>query len=116
MTQARKHRGMKSQALVAEYFAANGWPYAQSAGAGRPGADVTGMPDVACEVKARGDWNPVGWLKQAEKNADGRLSVAVSRPNGIGPHPERFIAHIRMADLLDLLHAAGYGTPPREEE
>lgn len=112
MSQARKRRGMKTQALLAEFFAANGWPYAESAGAGRSGADITGMLDVAVECKARSDWNPVGWLKQAEKNADGRLSVAVSRPNGIGPHPERFIAHIRLGDLLPLLHAAGYGDPP----
>lgn len=111
MSQHRKHRGMKTQALVAEHLRAQGWPWATSTGAGRPGADVENTPDIAVEVKATADWNPVGWLKQAEKNADGRLPFAVSRPNGIGENPGQYIAHVRLADLLPLLHAAGYGDP-----
>ena len=61
MTQHRKHRGFRTQLLVAQYLAANGWPWAESAGAGRPGADITGTPDVAVEVKARADWSPLSW-------------------------------------------------------
>ena len=55
MTQARKRRGMRTQALVAQHLAANGWPYAESTGAGRSGSDVTGVPGLAIEVKARAD-------------------------------------------------------------
>lgn len=107
MTQARKRRGLESQNRLAEYLAANGWPYAQSAGAGRPGTDVTGTPGLSWECKARADFNPVGWLRQAEKSPG--LPVAVYRPNGVGPHPEKFIAMIRLSDLVALLAAAGYG-------
>lgn len=108
-SQARKRRGLRTQDLVAEYLKARGWPFAVSTGAGRPGVDVTGTPDIAVEVKARGDFNPAGWLKQAEKNADGRLPFAVFRPNGVGEHPDRFLAVLRFGDLVELLRAAGYG-------
>lgn len=114
MSQSRKRRGMDTQNQLAKYFRANGWPWAESTGAGRPGADLTGTPDVAIECKARADFNPVGWLKQAEKVADGRLPIAVSRPNGVGPHPEKFIAHVRLGDLVPILRAAGYGDRPEE--
>jgi len=107
MTQARKRRGQETQNRLAEYLAAHGWPWAQSAGAGRPGTDVTGTPGLSWECKARTDFNPVGWLKQAEKSAG--LPVAVYRPNGVGPHPEKFIAMVRLSDLVPLLLAAGYG-------
>lgn len=116
MTQNRKRRGMKTQAIVAACLRQQGWPWATSTGAGRPGADVENTPDIAVEVKATSDWNPVGWLKQAEKNADGRLPIAVSRPNGIGEDAEKLIAHIRLGDLIPLLHAAGYGSPEDKEE
>lgn len=108
-SQARKRRGLRTQDLAAEYLKARGWPFAVSTGAGRPGVDVTGTPDIAVEVKARGDFNPAGWLKQAEKNADGRLPFAVFRPNGVGEHPDRFLAVLRFGDLVELLRAAGYG-------
>lgn len=107
---------MKTQALVAELMARSGWPFAQSAGAGRSGSDVTGTPDVAIEVKARADLNPLAWVKQAEGAADGRLPFAVFRPNGMGETPERFLAMLRFGDLLNLLAEAGYGDPDAREE
>ena len=33
-SQSRKHRGYRSQAVVAQYLAAHGWPYAEPTGAG----------------------------------------------------------------------------------
>lgn len=112
MSQHRKHRGMRTQALVAGWFATRGWPYAESAGSGRPGADVTGMPDVAVEVKARNGFEPMAWVRQAVAAASGRLPIAVIRPNGMG---EQTIADwpviLRLSDLTELLHAAGYGDP-----
>lgn len=107
MTQARKRRGMRTQKLVADYLAAHGWPFAESTGAGRAGSDITGVPGLAFEVKARTDLNPVGWLKQAEQNAG--LPIVVHRPNGVGEDPSRFVAMVRLGDLLPLLWAAGYG-------
>ena len=109
MSQHRKRRGMRSQKLVAEYLAAHGWPFAQSAGAGRNGADITGTPDIAIEVKARTDLSPLAWVRQAESAANGRLPFVAFRPNGMGEHPEDFLAMLRLGDLVQLLRDAGYG-------
>lgn len=109
MSQHRKHRGMRTQLLVSEHFAANGWPHATSAGSGRNGVDILGTPDIAVEVKARAGLDPLAWVKQAEKGADGRLPFAVFRPNGMGETPDRYLAFLRLGDLIELLLAAGYG-------
>lgn len=100
---------MRTQLLVAEKMRESGWPHATSAGSGRSGLDVLNTPDVAVEVKARAGLDPLAWVRQAEKDADGRLPFAVFRPNGMGEHPEQFVAFLRFGDLLDLLRAAGYG-------
>lgn len=50
MTQARKHRGYRTQAAIAAHLRTHGWPYAESTGASRQGADITGTPDIAVEV------------------------------------------------------------------
>lgn len=111
-SQSRKYRGMRTQAVVAKYLAANGWPFAESAGSGRSGSDVTGTPDLAIEVKARTDFSPFAWLRQAETAATtGRLPVAVVRPNGLGEDAGRYLAMVRLEQLVALLHAAGYGDP-----
>lgn len=109
MTQHRKRRGMRTQLLVAQYLAEHGWPYAESAGAGRSGADITGTPDIAVEVKARRNLNPLAWVRQAQTAAHGRLPFAVFRPDGMGEHPEDFVAMIRLGSLTDVLREAGYG-------
>lgn len=111
-SQHRKHRGMKTQALVAGYLRANGWPHAGSAGAGRTGSDITETPDIAVEVKARRDFNPLAWVRQARAAADGRLAFAVVRPDGIGETPGEFLVCIRLADFVPVLRCAGYGSGP----
>ena len=111
-SQSRKHRGYKTQALVAQWFRHRGWPYAESTGASRQGADVTGTPDIAVEVKARAGFDPLAWIRQAVAAADGRLPFVVIRCNGQG---ETTVADwpclIRLSDLTQLLHEAGYGDP-----
>jgi len=107
MPNARVRRGKDTQNRLAEYLAAHGWPHAQSTGSGRNGSDVTGTPGISWECKARSDFNPVGWLKQAQQSAG--LPIAVYRPNGVGPHPDKFIAMVPLSDLVPLLLAAGYG-------
>ena len=107
-SQSRKHRGFRTQRVVAQHLAARGWPFAESTGAGRSGSDITGVPGLAIEVKARADFNPMAWVRQACLN-DG-LPLVTFRPNGMG---EATVATwpviIRMNDLIDLLHQAGYG-------
>jgi hypothetical protein len=112
---SRKQRGNHTQTLVARWFASHGWPFAESTGAGRSGSDVTGIPGLACEVKARRDFSPLAWLRQAEAGTRGGLPFVVHRPDGMG---EQSIADwpvtLRLSHFTALLQAAGYGDGPPE--
>ncbi|MGH3745784.1 MAG: hypothetical protein ACRDT8_00110 [Micromonosporaceae bacterium] len=104
----RKRRGAQTQQAVADYLKAHGWPYAESAGAGRPGEDVTNVPGLAVEVKARRDLSLPAWLRQAAKSKG--LPIVVHRPDGMGLGSlEDWPATMRFADLVQLLRDAGYG-------
>lgn len=108
----RKARGSETQTGVSRWFAERGWPYAESAGAGRGGRDVLGMPGLACEVKARADFTPLAWLRQARAAAGDDLPFVVWRPNGMGPaNIDRWGVMLTLADFTALLQAAGYATP-----
>lgn len=111
-SQSRKHRGYRTQAVVAAWLRERGWPFAESTGASRQGADVTGTPDIAVEVKARANFSPLAWVRQAVAGADGRLPFVVLRCNGQGEgNVGDWPCLIRLADLTELLHGAGYGDP-----
>jgi hypothetical protein len=112
----RKQRAHDTERLVARWFATRGWPYAEPVGAGRDGTDVTGMPGLLVEVKARRDLHLTTWLKQHESwhprpGEPCPRAFIVHRPDGYGP--ERIAAWpvtMRLDDFTALLHDAGYGT------
>ena len=109
-SQSRKHRGYRSQKVVAEWFQKTGWPFAESTGAGRSGVDVTGIPGLACEVKARRDFNMTGFLKQAVANRGAGLPFVVIRPDGYGEtRVGEWAVLINLSDFTGLLAKAGYG-------
>lgn len=116
MSQARKHRGYRSQRVVAERFADNGFPHAEPVGAGRAGSDIVGLVGIDVEVKARRDLNLVGLMKQLDARAkDGVLGIGVVRPDGMGETTVgMWPAVMCLDDLIALLRAAGYGTPMEE--
>ena len=116
MSQARKHRGYRSQRVVAERFADNGFPHAEPVGAGRAGSDIVGLVGIDVEVKARRDLNLVGLIKQLDARAkDGVLGIGVVRPDGMGETSVgMWPAVMCLDDLIALLRAAGYGTPLEE--
>jgi hypothetical protein len=105
---SRKQRGSTTQTEVARWFTAHGWPYAESTGAGRPGSDITGIPGLACEVKARRQFSPLAWIRQA--SLGNGLPFVVHRPDGMG---EKSVADwpvtLRLRDFTSLLQTAGYG-------
>ena len=113
MTQSRKHRGYTSQRIVADYFSVNGWPYAEPVGASRAGSDVTGMPGLDIEVKARRGFDPLAAMRQqADRAALGDLPFAILRMDGQGPAViGSWPVIIRLDTLTELLRAAGYGDP-----
>jgi hypothetical protein len=106
-SQGRKHRGYKSQDIVAQYLQENGHPYALSAGAGRTGSDVTGVPwDI--EIKARRGLVIAETMSQLKaRSSEGQLGFGVLRLDGMGPASIKdWCAIIRFEDLVVLLNRA----------
>lgn len=112
MTEHRKHRGYASQRIVADWFAVNGWPFAEPVGAGRDGSDVTGMPGLDVEVKARRGLDLPALLRQLDERAQlERLGFGVLRLDGQGPASiAGWPVVLRLDDFTALLRAAGYGS------
>ena len=116
MSQARKHRGYRTQRVVAERFAGNGFPHAEPVGAGRAGTDIVGIVGIDIEVKARRGLNIKALMDQLDERAqDGVLGIGVLRPDGMGEaNVGKWPVVICLDDAIALLRAAGYGTPLEE--
>ena len=105
-SQHRKHRGLRTERVVAQYLSQ--WWKGAAVGRGA-GKDCINVPfDV--EVKARGDSNFLEWLRQGRRRAEktGELSFVVSRRNGQGEDAAEYLAFMRFGDLVELLIKAGY--------
>jgi hypothetical protein len=109
MSQSRKYRGYATEKLVAKFLSL-WWPHALATGAGRSGKDITGIPYVDIEVKARSSFQPKEWIDQVRKRTDetGALPLVVCRLNGQGMDVGNYLAFMRLSDLVDLLVKAGY--------
>lgn len=111
----RRQRAHDTETAVARHFQGAGWPHAEPVGAGRGGSDVTGMPGLLVEVKARRDFIPTQWLKQhrspASRNGAGpAVPFVVWRPDGFGPAAiGAWGVMMRLDDFTALLREAGYG-------
>lgn len=107
---SRKQRGYDSQRIVADYLQANGWDYALSVGSGRPGSDITGVPGIDFEVKARRSVSLLAVLKQLKERKAKGMGIGVLRLDGQGEKSiEEWCAVLRLEDLVYLLKASGYG-------
>ena len=97
MTRHRKDRGFRTERVVAAYLSQ--WWRSASVGRGA-GKDITNVPfDV--EVKARSAFQPLEWLRQATKRADGKeLPFVVCRMNGQGEDASEYLAFMRFGDLV----------------
>lgn len=106
MSQHRKHRGFRTERVVAEYL--QQWWAGASVGRGN-GKDVVNVP-FDLEIKARSDFSPLAWLRQSQKRTEktGEMSLVCVRMNGQGERPEDFLAFLSMGDLTKLLVKAGY--------
>ena len=112
-SQSRKHRGYRSQKVLALYLAENGFPFAESTGAGRSGSDITGCVGIDWEVKARTGFNPAAVIAQMKERNNGKdIQLAVLRLNGQGEKSVGdWVALTRLETLVELLREAGYGDP-----
>jgi hypothetical protein len=107
---SRKARGAQTQRAVAAYLAANGWPWATDAGAGRTGSDILNVPGLEWEVKARADYAPAAWLRQAALNRHGGVPLVTHRVNGQGLlSVASWPTIMRLEDAVRILRLAGYG-------
>jgi len=99
--QARKHRGFRTERVVAQYLSTV-WSGA-TVGRGS-GKDVVNVPfDI--EVKARAGFQPLAYFKQLKARTDksGEIGFACLRLNGQGENAEEYACVIRLGDLLPLL-------------
>lgn len=99
-------RGLVLQNALARYLRAHGWPGAESAGAGRPGTDITGTPGIVWENKTAGQLRIREWVTQAQSHAKngGELPVTVYWPDGVGEQrPELALAIIPLTDFIQIL-------------
>lgn len=100
-SQHRKHRGFRTERIVAQYLSTV-W---KGATIGRgSGKDIVNVPfDV--EVKARAGFQPKAYLAQlkARTAISGGLGFGVIRLNGQGEDAREYAAIIRLEDLLPLL-------------
>ena len=106
-SQSRKHRGFRTERVVATYLSQ--WWRSASVGRGS-GKDILNVPfDV--EVKARSKLDFLAFIKQVEKRATGHreLPFVVCRMNGQGEDAGSYLAFMRFQDLVDLMLMAGYG-------
>jgi hypothetical protein len=107
MSQSRKHRGFRTERVVAEYL--RRWWEGASVGRGS-GRDVINVPfDV--EIKSRTGLDVSGTLRQIETRTakSGLLGFACFRLNGQGDSkPAEYVAMLRLGDLVQLLRDAGY--------
>ena len=100
-SQSRKHRGFRTERVVAQYLSTV-WEGA-TVGRGN-GKDIVNVPfDV--EVKARTGFQPLAWLKQSRARTaiSGELGFCVLRLNSQGEDAHEYAALIRLGDLLPLL-------------
>jgi hypothetical protein len=104
MANHRKHRGYRTQKVIADYLK-TWFPYADTAGAGRQGEDILNVPTISIEVKARADFQPLAWIKQAESNADGKLPMVIMRCNGQGEDAGEYLAFVKVKDIMPILAA-----------
>ena len=107
MSQSRKHRGFRTERVVAEYL--RRWWEGASVGRGS-GRDILNVP-FDCEVKARTGLDVKGTLRQIESRTSksGLLGFATFRLNGQGEQAGEYVAMLRLGDLVGLLLEAGYG-------
>ena len=109
-SQHRKHRGFRTERVVADYLR-EWWEFA-TVGRGM-GKDIYGVPfDI--EIKARASLDIKGTLRQIKARTDksGDLGFACFRLNGQGEDAREYAALIRLEDLVKLLLKAGYKNMP----
>lgn len=111
MATARVRRGRDTEEAVAQWLRDHGWHHAERNPANLSGRDINGIAGLGVEVKARRDFNPGAWARQATKNAGTDLPLVVMRPDGMGLATiASWPVFLTLADVTQLLKDGGYQT------
>lgn len=97
MSAASRRKGNRAEAALARWLREHGWPDARTTrdarGGAQGGADITGVPGWAIEVKSVAQPSIVTWWDQACRQADatGDRPLLVWHQPGV-PDPGRWVA------------------------
>lgn len=99
--QSRKHRGYKTQRIIAARWRNNGMaPYAKAIGPGEQGNDVLDVPGLKVEIKARDAVSFPAALKQADSGEGDGLPIVIARHNGQGEKSlDQWTVTLRLIDF-----------------
>lgn len=96
---ARQNRGKRTNVVVAAWLVLHGHPRAEATVGAETGHDVKHVEGCSIEVKARSDFNPREWWRQAKANArNGETPVCIVRCNGQGENAEDYLVFRRLED------------------
>jgi len=91
MPTARQARGRRTNVVVAAWLKEHGWPRADPTVGAETGRDVHNITGHCVEVKARTNFDPLAWYRQAKDNAEpGERACVIIRCNGQGEHAEQY--------------------------
>ena len=108
---SRKARGRETEKLLVKYFIHHGFTQAHLNSSSASGSDILGIEGLDVEAKARRKFDPLLAMAQLRRRSKEKgLGVAVMRCNGQGEAAiDDWVGVIRLADLVYLLKASGYG-------
>lgn len=105
MGNARQDRGKRTNVVVAAWLREHGWPHAKPTVGSETGQDVKMVPGNSIEVKARSDFDPRTWWRQAKANAkNGETPCVIVRCNGQGESAGDYLVIRLLSDDLELTH------------
>jgi hypothetical protein len=109
---SRRERGRETEKLVAQYLLRHGFEGAHVTSMAASGSDILGIEGLDIEVKARRGFDPAAAMAQLRaRSKETGMGVAIMRLNGQGEASmDDWVGVIRLADLVYLLKAAGYGS------
>ena len=119
MTNRSRAKGTLGESAVVDYFRQRGWKYAErrALNGNLDRGDLAGVPGLVAEIKNCKTIDLAGWTREAavEKRNDGAdLGVVIAKKRGT-TNAADWYAILTVAELCDLLTAAGYGGTPRDE-
>src|SRR5215469_16955558 len=97
---ARQRRGRRTNVVVADYLREHGWPDAEPTFGSEGGRDIKKVPGHAIEVKARRDFRPSVWLRQAKEHSasKGGVPCVIMRLDGQGEDASEYLVFRLLRD------------------